>query len=187
MAIPRQSVFTNRKNDADRHAFRYMEAVLELLGERDPFEVMRQQAAWLRDATSGLDDSMLRTPELPGKWSIIDVLRHLADSELIYRYRMRRIVAEPGFPILGYDQDAWAHRLRYAEADADETLAEFEALRRANLIWLRSLGDDELERTGRHDERGQESVRLMIRLLAGHDLVHRRQIDRIRKVLNDAG
>lgn len=183
MSVAHESVFTNRKDSADKHAFRYMEAVIELLGERDPLEVMDSQMAWLRSAVDGIDADALRTREAPGKWSIAAVLKHLADSEMVYRYRMRRIVAEPGFPIRGYDQDAWADRLHYHRCDPAESLDELEALRQMNLRWLRTLRDEELDRAGQHDERGEESVRLMLRLLAGHDLVHRQQIERIKRVL----
>ena len=177
------SVFTNSKSAAKQHAFRYTEAVLELLGERDPLEVMGQHVAALKKLTRGLTAEQLRTRESPRKWSILEVLGHLSDTELVYRYRLRMIVAEPGCTIVGYDQDAWAKRLRYDEQDAALLLKEIEAMRGATLRWLHTLTDTELDRSGQHDERGEESVRHILKMVAGHDLVHRQQIERIRAIV----
>ena len=182
------SVYTNSKTAAKEHAFRYTEAVLELLGERDPLDVMDQHVAALRKLVGGLTDEQLRRPELPGKWSILEVLGHLSDTEVVYRYRMRMIVAEPGCPIVGYDQDAWAERLRYNEQDPSLVMADIETARESTMRWLRTLSETELDRAGQHDERGEESVRHIIKMVAGHDLLHRQQIERIRAaVVSTAG
>lgn len=180
------TIYTNSKNSAKLHAFRYTEAVLELLGDRDPLEVMSGHVAWLKKATKGLSDEELRRRETPRKWSILEVLGHLSDTELVYRYRLRMIVAEPGCRIVGYDQDAWAKRLRYNELDPALVMKEIEAMRGATLRWLETLTDAELNRAGEHDERGEETVRHVMRMVAGHDLVHRQQIERIRSVVAPA-
>lgn len=177
------SVFTNSKTAAKQHAFRYTEAVLELLGERDPLDVMSSHVAWLKKAIKGLTLEQLRTRESPRKWSILEVLGHLSDTELIYRYRMRLIVAEPGCRIVGYDQDAWAKRLKYQEQDPADLMKEIEAVRNSTLRWLRSLSDTELNRAGEHDERGEETVRHVMKMVAGHDLLHRMQIERIKAIV----
>jgi len=93
------------------------------------------------------------------------------------------VLAEDRPALTGFDQDAWAARLHYENADADAALAVFEALRRVHLDLLRAAGPDDLARCGVHVERGEESVAHMVRLYAGHDLVHRRQLRRIRGVL----
>ena len=177
------SVFTNSKSGAKLHAFRYTEAVLELLGEQDPLEVMAGHVPALKKAIKGLTPEQLRTRESPRKWSILEVLGHLSDTEIVYRYRLRMIVAEPGCRIVGYDQDAWAKRLRYQEQDPGEVMKEIEAVRNSTLRWLRMLSDGELDRAGEHDERGEESARHIMKMVAGHDLVHRRQIERIRGIV----
>jgi hypothetical protein len=89
-------------------------------------------------------------------------------------------VAQPGSQIPDYDQDEWARGLRYNEAGLESVLRELEAFRSANLDWLRGLSDEELNRAGIHEERGPESVRSIVKLLAAHDLVHRNQIRRIK-------
>jgi hypothetical protein len=177
------SVFTNSKSAAREHAFRYTEAVLELLGERDPLKVMSGHVPALKKLVKGLSVEQLRTRESPRKWSILEVLGHLSDTEIVYRYRLRMIVAEPGCNIVGYDQDAWAKRLKYQEQDPALVMKEIETVRNSTLRWLRTLGDTELNRAGEHDERGEESARHIVKMVAGHDLLHRRQIERIREVV----
>lgn len=173
------SDFSNPSSRASVAAGRYVKELLALLGERDPFEVQGELVPWIRERISGLDEDELRRREAPGKWSVMEVIGHLADTELVYRYRMRMAVAQPGSPIPAYDQDRWVEGLGYNDADPEATIRELEELRSANLAWLRGLSDEEMGRIGVHEERGPESVEGILRLLAAHDLVHRRQIERI--------
>ena len=117
---------------------------------------------------------------------MLHTLRHLADSEIVYGYRMRAIVAaEPGvLPLIaGYDQDAWATRLHYDTGSTKDALDDFEAMRRMTLRWLAQLSPEERALAGLHSERGEESVDRIVRLLAGHDLNHENQIRRVRVTL----
>jgi hypothetical protein len=122
---------------------------------------------------------VLRRPERPGKWSVIEVIQHLADSELVAGFRTRMILTEDRPPLQGYDQDRWASELGYRQVSLEQALEQLGALRIANLHLWRGLSPAHLERVGRHSERGPESVGHILRLMAGHDLVHRRQVDRI--------
>ncbi|NNG16227.1 MAG: hypothetical protein HKM89_07060, partial [Gemmatimonadales bacterium] len=85
--------------------------------------------------------------------------------------------------MVGYDQDHWAQRLHHDAADVHQELERLEQLRSFNLRFLRLLHEAEWDRVGRHSERGVESVRRLFQMLAAHDLVHLRQIDRIRQSL----
>jgi uncharacterized damage-inducible protein DinB len=172
--------FSNPVSEAARSAGVYTRQLLDLLGDRDPIDVQRELVTWLRDAVDGMDGDRLRRREAPGNWSVLEVIRHLAETELVYRYRMRKSVAQPGEPIAGYDQDRWVVELRYTDDSLDDSLAELQALRSANLAWLEGLTPEELGRAGIHEERGPESVEHIVRLLAAHDLVHRAQIERIK-------
>lgn len=174
------SIFTNHITAAAEEADAYIEAVLELLGERDALAVLRELPDALDERVAGLSAAAVSAPEAPGKWSINEVIQHFADSELVWAYRLRQVVADSGATITGYDQDRWAERLRYSEADPADALALIRVLRAANLRLLESLNADELQRVGVHSERGEESIAHMVRLYAGHDLVHLLQIDRIR-------
>jgi len=177
------SVFTNPATGAAEHAAAYTRAILGLLGDREPNEVLRETVAALPRAIEGLSPAQLRTPEAPGKWSVAHILQHLADSEIVWAWRMRVILAQDHPPITGYDQDLWADRLRYEQADPSEALEEFTTLRRANLRVLERASPADLERVGVHSERGPENLSHLRRLYAGHDLMHLRQIERVRRAV----
>jgi len=170
--------FSNPAGGAAAGAAAYVRALLDLLGSRDPLEVTEEQLAWLERRTAGLDDAALRRPEAPGKWSAIQVIQHLADSDVVAGWRTRLMLAEDRPVIQGYDQDAWARNLGYAEASLEVAMSQLRGMRAANLRLWRSLSPAQRARIGMHSERGPESVDHLIRLMAGHDLVHRRQIDR---------
>jgi len=173
--------FSNPASQARDNAAAYVKLLMDLLGDRDPFEVQSQQFAALQAEIAGIDDATLRRPEQPGKWSILQVIQHLADSEVVSRYRMRMILAQPTPDIQGYDQDLWATHLNYHEMDLREALEIIRVLRAANLKMLRGLNKTQLERSGMHSERGPESVRKILQMVAAHDILHLNQIRRIKK------
>ena len=173
--------FSNPASNAAACAEAYVRALLEVLGEREPLEVLEELDGWLGRRFSGVPEASLRRPEAPGKWSAAEVVQHLADSELVLGFRMRMILTEDRPAIQGYDQDKWAGTLRYPEVPLAESRAQLLALRAANLRVLRRLGPAEMQRVGMHSERGPESLVHLIKLMGAHDLVHRRQIDRVLK------
>jgi uncharacterized damage-inducible protein DinB len=174
------SVFTNPASSSKEQAQGYIAALLDLLGTADPVTVLRATPFSLRRAVEGLSEKLVSEPEAPGKWSVRQVVRHLADSDLVWAWRLRMVLAHEQPPITGYDQDAWAERLHYADAPLAESLEEFAVVRRGNLRLVERCTESDLERVGVHAERGEESIAHMLRLYAGHDLLHLRQIERIR-------
>ena len=177
------SVFTNPASAAGDQAKMYVAAVLGLLGDSDPMDVLRQTPSALARMLDELSKAQLGQPEAPGKWSMGEVLQHLADSELVWAYRLRMVLAHDRPRLEGYDQDLWAERLSYRDADPHEAVVRFSVLRGSNLRLLERSSEDDLRRVGVHQERGEESLEHLIRLYAGHDLVHLRQLDRIRRTL----
>lgn len=177
------SVFSNTSANSPDERSKYAGAVLELLGTREPMAVLRDTPEAAARAISGLTAAQLKTPEAAGKWSIVQVLRHLADSEVVWGWRMRLILAHDRPAITGYDQDLWADRLHYADSDPAEALDALRVLRRDNLRLLERATPGDLARVGVHAERGEESAGYLMRLFAGHDLLHLNQIERIRKTL----
>jgi hypothetical protein len=111
------------------------------------------------------------------------VVQHLADSELVGAFRFRMVLAHEAPALPGYDQDLWAQRLSYHDSDVATALQEFSTLRQANLRLLRRATPEDLRRVMRHSERGEEPLGHMIKLYAAHDLVHLRQIARIRQAI----
>jgi len=171
--------FANPIGNAAAAAAGYTRAILGVLGDRDPLTVAAELVSWLERRTAGLDDATLRRPEAPGKWSVLEVIHHLADTELVYAWRTRQILTQDGPPIQAYDQDAWARVLGYNAGELAVALGQLRGMRTANLRLWRSLTPAQLARVGLHSERGPESLDLVIRMMGGHDLVHRRQIDRV--------
>ena len=177
------SVFTNPATGAADHAAAYVSAVLELVGDREPLAVLRETPSALAHAIEGLSPQQLRQPEQPGKWSIGQILQHLADSEVVSAWRIRLILAQDRPPLTGYDQDLWAERLHYELDDPSEAIERFTVLRRANLRLVERASPADLKRVGVHVERGEESLEHIRRLSAGHDLLHLRQIERVRRAV----
>lgn len=181
------SEFSGAATSAVVDARTYTAAILGALGERDPFEVLRATPTAVRDAVAGVPPRVIATPELPGKWSMLQVAQHLADAELVGAFRYRMILAHDRPPLQGYDQDLWADRLRYADCDLAGALDQFGVLRAANLRLLERATPGERARVGAHAERGDESIAHMLRMYAGHDLVHLRQLARIQRAVAPSG
>ena len=178
------SVFTNPASSSVEQARAYTAAILELLGTSDPIAVLRGTPDALNRAIGGLTERQVSQPEAPGKWAIRHVVRHLTDSDLVWGYRVRMVLAHDRPTITGYDQDLWAERLHYDQASLEISLEEFRMLRRSNLRVITSASPADHQRVGVHSERGEESVSHMLRLYAGHDLLHLRQIERIREAIH---
>jgi DinB superfamily len=156
---------------------------LQALGSRNPLEVLAGMPDALRQAVAGLTPQQDATPERLGKWSVRQVVQHLADSELVGGFRFRMVIAHDAPELPGYDQDLWAERLGYQDSDLSTALEELTMLRHANLRLLQRATPADFQRVMRHSERGEESLGHLIKLYAGHDLVHLVQIRRIREAI----
>jgi len=161
----------------------YIASLLRALGSRDPLQVLAETPTTLRAAVAGLTRPQDAMPERPGKWSVRQVVQHLADSDLVGAFRFRMVLAHDAPELPGYDQDVWAERLAYQDSDLPSALHEFSTLRNATVRLLRRATPEDMARVMRHAERGDESLDHMIRTYAGHDLVHLRQIARIRQAI----
>lgn len=177
------SILSNRFENAAAEAKEYVAMLRDALGSRDPMEELESMPEALARAVAGLTAEQEGTPEAPGKWSVRQVVQHLADSELVGGFRFRMVLAHDAPELPGYDQDLWAERLRYQDADISTALADFAVLRRSNLRHLRRATPDDLRRVSRHSERGDEPLGQMVWMYAGHDQVHLRQIARIRQAI----
>ena len=161
----------------------YRQALLDRLAGADPVDELAGLFERLPAVLEGVDEADLRRPEREGKWSILEVICHMADAELMQAWRIRRVLTEDRPELSPMDQDVWAARLHHDETSLEDALELLRALRLANLRLARSLSDAELDRISWHAERGEESLRTILAVLAGHDAVHLDQIRRIRSVL----
>ena len=161
----------------------YIDSLLTFLGDRDPLQVFAETPDAVRRAVQAAPESILRTPEAPGKWSILDVVQHLAQVEFVLGFRYRKVLAEETPAIPAIDQDKWVSQLFPESVGLEEALQDFAAVREVNLHLLRRLQDEHWDRYGIHSQRGNESMRQMARLYAAHDLYHLFQIERIQKAV----
>jgi hypothetical protein len=152
--------------------------MFNLLANRDPLEVLAQTASTLDDIVGKHSATVLRTRPFEGKWTPNEVIGHLTDSEWVYGYRFRLILSENDPTILGTKQDLWVAALRHNEREPSELVEIFRTMRLFNLALWRRTSPEDLRRAGQHNERGPESLGVMLRLLAGHDLSHVDQITR---------
>jgi uncharacterized damage-inducible protein DinB len=177
------SELSGRYENARAEATSYTAALMGLLGDREPLGILTETPSAVQQAIGDLSVAQQGTPERQGKWSIRQVVQHLADAELVGSFRFRMVLTHDAPELPGYDQDRWATRLHYEDSDIDVALGDFRRLREANVRLLRRATPDDLRRVMRHSERGEESLAHMMRMYAGHDLLHRRQIQRIREAI----
>ena len=159
----------------------YMKRLEENLDGRDPVRIQTSTYKRLVKLIEGLSTRELAYRPAPDRWSIRDIIGHLADGELAHSYRYRKILAEDRPHIDPYDQEAFAERLRRQKEPVRDALERFRALREANLKLIRSTPKSDWDRYGVHAERGNESFGRIVMLLAGHDLNHLKQIEALRK------
>jgi DinB superfamily len=156
----------------------YRENLFRLLGDRDPLEVLAQTASVLDGVVRRHSADVLRSRPFEGKWTPNEVIGHLVDGEWTYGYRLRLILSEEDPTILGTQQESWVARQQHNRREPSELAGTFRTLRELNLaLWKRTSAED-LQRIGRHNERGAESLGVMLRMTAGHDLSHLNQIAR---------
>ena len=153
----------------------YQQQLLELLGQDDPAEVAQTTPSAVQSLLRDAGADLQRRPAA-GEWSVLELVGHLVDAEMVMSGRYRWTISQDKPPLPGYDQDLWVARLRHNEAQPEELLAVFSALRAANLrLWRQSTAEDR-DRVAIHGERGPESYGLMFRMLAGHDRFHLNQM-----------
>lgn len=157
----------------------YTQRILDNVNGKPPLAVQAATANRLERMIKAVRPSKLRKRPAPDKWSVTEILAHLADAEIVGGFRMRFILGAPGAPIVAFDQDAWVKSGHYAKRDPRKSLDTFRALRAANLALLKTLAPEQWKHYGMHFERGRESIEHIVRMFAGHDLNHLKQIQDI--------
>ena len=160
-------------------AQQYVQRIAGYLEGKEPLKVQQGTAKRLQQLIKGADRKKLNKRPAPEKWSVTEILAHLADAELVAGWRLRLILGQNGAPVQGFDQDAWAGTFNYAKRDPSHSLAVFQVLRENNLALLKSVPKELWENYGMHSERGKETVAHIVKLYAGHDINHMKQIEAI--------
>ncbi len=153
----------------------------KFLNGQDPIPVLTASAGRLKALTAGLTDAQINTPPAPRKWSICEIVAHLADCEIVFSFRLRQTLApsvsQPHAIIQPFDQDAWAQR--YAAYQFEPGVSLFQAARNWNLLFLATVSQDDRHRRTTHPERGTMPFWTIVETMAGHDINHLQQIERL--------
>jgi uncharacterized damage-inducible protein DinB len=147
------------------------------LDDRNPIVVIETTPGELARLTNQLppEQLLMRTPK--GKWNVREIVAHLADCELVFSFRLRQTLAEDHPTLQPFDQDRWA--ARYASYDMANALGLFAAIRNWNLLLIRGVSEEERSRPVSHPERGTMTFWAIVETIAGHDLNHLQQIERL--------
>src|SRR5215468_5095649 len=164
-------------------AEQYISRIVGYVEGQDAIKVQRATAGKLKKLSSGLTSSQLKWRPEPAKWSIAEIIAHLADAEIVASWRMRSVIGENGITIQPFDQDQWASVFNYRGRDARRSLEVFRSLRENNLAMLKEIAPETWDNYGMHLERGKESIAHLARMFAGHDTNHLLQVERIVKEL----
>jgi uncharacterized damage-inducible protein DinB len=139
------------------------------LGELDPVAVMAETPRRLEAVVEGMSAAEIEVEPAPGKWSVREILAHLADCEMAFGFRLRQVYSGVR-EIQPFDQDGWARS--YGGYSAGLALATFVALRDWNLAFVNGLSEADKELPGMHPERGEMVLWTVVETIAGHDLHH---------------
>jgi hypothetical protein len=159
----------------------YTQRLLSYGEGKEPLRLQQAAPKKLALLLKGKTGKQLMRRPAPDKWSVAEIVAHLADAELAISWRIRQILSNNAVPIQAYDQAVWAKTFDYARRDPRQSLANFRTLREANVALLKSVPRKLWDNYGVHEERGNESVSHVVRMVAGHDLNHLQQIQRILK------
>jgi len=157
----------------------YRERLAKYVEGKDVLKLQREAPRTLARLIEGIAEEVLRRRPAPRKWSVVEIIAHLAEDELTSSWRYRQMIEHNGVKLLGFDQDEWARLGDYGAWNVSEALEMFRLLREANLRMLGRLSADEWERAGEHAERGRLTVRELTRHMAAHDMNHIEQIERL--------
>jgi hypothetical protein len=157
----------------------YIQRIMGILGGQKPLKIQADTPKKLGRLIQRVSSAKLRKKPAPGKWSTAEIIAHLADCEIVTGWRLRQILGAPGTPIQAFDQDAWAAAGHYEKRDARKSFEQFRVAREANLALLKSLTPEQWKHHGLHAERGVETIEQITCMMAGHDLNHVAQVERI--------
>ena len=142
----------------------------------DLLERFRRGPEVVAVSTTGASGAQLDFQPAPGKWSVRQIVCHLADMELTAAVRIRKIVAEDNPTLDTYDPDAWAAKLHYETRRFSQALESFRRTRGENYELLKALPEESFHRPAVHPKRGAVTLLDIVRIYAEHPEKHAGQI-----------
>ena len=134
-------------------------------------------------AVAGMTREQLVGRPIAGKWSTLEVICHLADFEIVYTDRIKRVIAEKEPTMFTGNPDEFAARLAYHERDAEEELLLIEQIRKQVARILRTLKPEDFQRRGIHSESGPMTLHALVERISGHIPHHLHFIEEKKKAL----
>jgi uncharacterized damage-inducible protein DinB len=147
------------------------------LGDRNAVEVIENTSRRLYEASASLGAAGSEWRPAPNKWNAREILCHLADCEIVFAFRLRQTLAEDHHRIQPFDQEKWAGT--YGGRDIRIALDVFSSVREWNVALVRSASPAQLTKKVTHPERGEETFQTIVETMAGHDLNHLGQLEKI--------
>ena len=149
----------------------------EYLGDLEPVGAIRQNADRVRSITLGWTAEQFERSYAPGKWTARQILTHLAHTEMALGNRARMALSTTGYAAQSFDQDAWI--ARETRVSAREAVDAFTALARLNAALFEGLSSEERQIPMSHPEYGTITVDWIVHLLAGHQIHHLQQLEKL--------
>ncbi len=146
------------------------------LGNQDPLKVIAATPGRILALTRGLTTRQLAKRPSPGKWSIHEITRHLAETDMVMCCRARWIAFEENSTLVPFDQEKWAQGWARERESFEETFERFRLIRRSQVRLFRGAGKQDFKRSGHHPERGTVTLQSQLETVAGHDLNHLQQV-----------
>ncbi len=147
------------------------------LGDRDPLVAIRETISRLEALAREWTPDRYDRSYAPGKWSARQVLAHLAQTELALGTRARLAVTTPNYVAQAFDQDAWIGL--DAGLAARDAVAAAVAIARMNLTFFDALSPAQRATAFSHPEHGALTVDWLVHMIAGHQINHLLQLDRV--------
>ena len=157
----------------------YIARIMSYIGDKDPIQMLQSNPKKIAKLVAKATAKRLAKSPAPCKWSVQEIIAHLADTEMALGYRLRKIAEEDGVILQGFDQDVWAKNGDYKHAGAKQSLAAYLALRAATVHFLKAQPKSVWERSGKHTQFGELKFGKIVKMLAGHDVNHLQQIEGI--------
>lgn len=154
----------------------YRQMMFDLLGNQDPLRIIQETPGKLQQIVAPFSAEQLQSHPFHGKWSPLEIIGHYVDVEWNVGIRLRFAFCEDNPPIIGYNQDLWVEQLQHNTKPPQLLLEQFTSLRQMNILFYQCVSPTQMQRFGRHNERGEESIETMLKMEAGHDLHHIQQL-----------
>ena len=154
----------------------YRQKMFDSICNQDPLQIIQETPAKLQQIVTPFSTEQLQSHPFPGKWSPLEIIGHYVDVEWNFGIRLRFALCEDNPPFIGYNQDLWVERLQHNAEPPQMLLERFSSIRAMNILFYQSLTPGQMQRYGTHNERGKESIETMLKMEAGHDLHHIKQL-----------